>query len=72
MDYLFRQPPKGVKMSASIEDLLQQIIELETAIQSNINTGKNVTALQEKLFVLKEQFQLLSENLNKTDKILKG
>ena len=58
-------------MSASIEDLLQQIIELETAIQSNINTGKNVTALQEKLFVLKEQFQLLSENLNKTDKILK-
>jgi hypothetical protein len=59
-------------MSASIEDLLQQIIELETAIQSNINTGKNVTALQEKLFVLKEQFQLLSENLNKTDKILKG
>lgn len=71
MDYLFRQPPKGVKMSASIEDLLQQIIELETVIQSNINTGKNVTALQEKLFVLKEQFQLLSENLNKTDKILK-
>ena len=59
-------------MSASIEDLLQQIIELETVIQSNINTGKNVTALQEKLFVLKEQFQLLSENLNKTDKILKG
>jgi len=58
-------------MSASIEDLLQQIIELETVIQSNINTGKNVTALQEKLFVLKEQFQLLSENLNKTDKILK-
>lgn len=58
-------------MSASIEDLLQQIIELETVIQSNINTGKNVTALQEKLFVFKEQFQLLSENLNKTDKILK-
>ena len=58
-------------MSASIEDLLQQIIELETVIQSNINTGKNVTALQEKLFVLKEQIQLLSENLNKTDKILK-
>lgn len=59
-------------MSASIEELLQQIIELETVVQSNINAGKNVIALQEKLFVLKEQFQLLSENLNKTDKILKG
>jgi len=59
-------------MSASIEELLQQIIELETVIQSNINAGKNIIALQEKLFVLKEQFQLLSENLNKTDKILKG
>jgi hypothetical protein len=58
-------------MSASIEELLQQIIELETVIQSNINTGKNVIALQEKLFILKEQFQLLSENLNKTDKMLK-
>ena len=59
-------------MSASIEELLQQIIDLEVTIQNNVGAGKNVTALQEKLLLLKEQFQLLNENLNKTDKILKG
>jgi hypothetical protein len=59
-------------MSASIEELLEQINDLESIIQTNLSKGKSVIVLQEKLFLLKEQFQLLNENLNKTDKILKS
>jgi len=59
-------------MPATTEDLLLQILELEETIKTNINLRKDTSILQERLIVLKEQFELLNETLNKPNKVLKG
>lgn len=59
-------------MSASTEELLQQILELEEQIRANSRTGGDTSNLQDKLTVLKEQFQLMNETLGRSDKILRG
>jgi len=59
-------------MSASTEELLQQILELEEEVKRNLKLGKSVGEQQKKLILLKEQFELMTETLSKTDKILKG
>lgn len=59
-------------MSASTEELLQQIYELEARIQEAIALGKNTRSLQDKLVLLKEQFEMMNENLNRSEKVLKG
>lgn len=59
-------------MSASTEELLQQILELEETIKLGQKQGRDVTSHKERLFVLKEQFQLMNETLGKSDKVLKG
>jgi hypothetical protein len=59
-------------MSALTEELLQQIFELEERIKVEQSTGRNVQTLIDRLSLLKEQFQLMNENLTKSDKVLKG
>jgi len=59
-------------MSASTEELLQQIIELENHIRDSANSKEDFSLLHENLLLLKEQFRLLSENLNDSNKVLKG
>lgn len=59
-------------MPATTEDLLLQILELEETIKTNIKLRKDTSILQERLIVLKEQFELLNETLNKPSKVLKG
>lgn len=59
-------------MSASTEELLQQILELEEQIRASSKTGGDTSNLQDKLTVLKEQFQLMNETLGRSDKILRG
>lgn len=59
-------------MSASTEELLQQIVELENRIHDSANSKEDFSLLHENLLLLKEQFRLLSENLNDSNKILKG
>lgn len=59
-------------MSAATEELLQQILDLENKIQEARTVGKNTQILQEKLILLKEQFDSMNENLNRSEKILKG
>lgn len=59
-------------MSAATEELLQQILELESKIQEAKTSGVNTHVLQEKLILLKEQFDSMNENLNRSEKILKG
>lgn len=59
-------------MSAATEELLQQILDIETKIQEARIIGKNTQVLQEKLVALKEQFDSMNENLNRSEKILKG
>lgn len=59
-------------MSAATEELLQQIFELEALIQEKKSLGKDTKSLQDRLAVLKEQFDFMNENLNRSEKILKG
>ena len=59
-------------MSATTEELLQQILELEETIKFDTETGKNTISLRERLTSLKEQFQLMNENLSNTNRVLKG
>jgi hypothetical protein len=59
-------------MSAATEELLLQIIELETAIQENASCCKDVSVLQERLIFLREKFHALNENLKKNSELLKG
>jgi len=59
-------------MSASVEELLQQIYDLENQIRLDFESGKNTKYLREQLDSLKEQFHSMNENLKKSEKILKG
>ena len=59
-------------MSATTEQLLQQILEIEDAIKINLTANRNVDKMQEQLNQLKEMFQLMNETLNESSKILKG
>jgi len=59
-------------MSAATEDLLSQIISIESLIKEKSQQGQDVSQLKEQLIVLREQFNLLSENLGGNQKVLKG
>lgn len=65
-------PRKEFNMSASVEELLQQIYDLENQIRLDFESGKNTKYLREQLDSLKEQFHSMNENLKKSEKILKG
>lgn len=59
-------------MSAAIESLLLQIIDLESRINEARSRGENTSHLEETLLVLKSQFATLNEALNKSQGLLKG
>lgn len=59
-------------MSASTENLLLQIIELEQKILESKARGKNSIELEETLSLLKGRFTTMNEALGKSQGILKG
>lgn len=59
-------------MSATTQDLLEQILQLEEKINFNRINGYSVVSLEEQLFQLKEKFQIMNENLRNTSNVLKG
>jgi hypothetical protein len=59
-------------MSATTQDLLEQILQLEEKINFNRINGYSVVSLEEQLFQLKEKFQIMNENLKNTSSVLKG
>ena len=59
-------------MSAATEELLLQIMQLESQIKEFQLQGKDASSLQEQLLFLRERFDSLNENLQKGDRVLKG
>jgi len=59
-------------MSATTQDLLEQILQLEEKINFSRMNGYNVVSLEEQLLQLKEKFQIMNENLKNTSSVLKG
>jgi|GEM_PF-3865781 len=59
-------------MSATTENLLLQIFELQATIQEKSSKGQDTSDLKEKLFVLQEKLDSLNENLNSAKSVLKG
>ena len=59
-------------MSATTEELLEQILALEEKLHLNKSLGNDVSYLEDQLFQLKERFQLMNENLRNNSNVLKG
>lgn len=59
-------------MSATTQDLLEQILNLEEKIFVDRNKGKDVSLLELQLFELKERFHLMNETLKNNSNVLKG
>lgn len=59
-------------MSASTENLLLQIIELEQKILESKARGKNSIEMEETLASLKGRFTSMNEALKKSQGLLKG
>ena len=59
-------------MSASTEELLQQIVLLETKLQDEKLLGKPTLETEEQLFQLRNMLAMMNENLNNSKNILKG
>ena len=59
-------------MSASTEDLLVQITQLEALVLESKAAGKDTLDYEEKLVNLKARLSYMNEDLRKSDRILKG
>ena len=59
-------------MSAATDNLLLQIVDLESRINDARSRGENTFQLEEALLSLKSQFATLNEALNKPQGVLKG
>lgn len=59
-------------MSATTEELLFQIVNLEMTIEEYCSQGRDVSSLQEQLTILREKFHSLNETLKTNSNLLKG
>jgi len=59
-------------MSATIENLLLQIVELEQKILESKARGENSIEMEETLALLKSRFTSMNEALSRSQGVLKG
>ena len=58
-------------MTASAENLLEQILFLEMQLRHTSMSGGDTTEIEKQLLELKEKFQLMNENLSNPQTVLK-
>jgi hypothetical protein len=59
-------------MSATTENLLTQIVELEQKIFEAKSKGENCFELEETLILLRNKFSMMNEALKRSQGLLKG
>ena len=59
-------------MSAASEEILLQILQLESLLTESKTSGKNTSAIEQQLTELREKFLTMNENLKNNGSVLKG
>lgn len=59
-------------MSAASEEILLQILQLESLLTESKTSGKNTSVIEQQLTELREKFLTMNENLKNNGSVLKG